>query len=387
MLTINRDYLLAHPRQMPLTIHCGSGCHVFDAAGRRYLDLVSGIGVNALGYNHARIQASIADQARLCVHTSNLFDHPYREPLARELCRISGLDRALFTNSGTEATEAALKLAWCHGRRLDQGKTHLVALRGSFHGRTRGALAVAGQPALRDPFAPFAVDVTFVGPNDEAALHAAVTSRTAAVILEPILGEGGVWPLTDGFLRAAREVAERHNALLIADECQTGLGRTGEHFAFQWAGIQPDVVTVAKPLAAGLPLGAVVFTEAVNAAFPPGTHATTFGGGPLACRVALEFLAAAADLLPHIRQIGEQLRAGLEELQSRRGVIREIRCRGLMIGIQLDRSGHPFVQRALDRGLLINCTQENVLRLLPPYILSTPEAEEGLQILDEVLAV
>lgn len=385
MHATTHEYLLGHPRQLPLTIHCGSGCSVFDAAGRRYLDLVSGIGVNALGYNHARIQAALVDQARLSIHTSNLYDHPYREPLARELCRISGLDRALFTNSGTEATEAALKLAQCHGRRLDPAKAQFVALNGSFHGRTRGALALAGQPALREPFAPFAAEVTFVDPNDETGLQAAVTEQTAAVILEPILGEGGVRPLTASFLRSAREATHRQNALLIADECQTGLGRTGEHFAFQSAGIQPDVVTVAKPLAAGLPLGAVLFTESVSAAFPPGTHATTFGGGPLACRVALEFLAVTADLLPHIRQIGEYLRAGLQDLQLRRGVIREIRSRGLMIGIQLDRSGHPFVQRALDRGLLINCTQETVLRLLPPYILTAPQAQEALQILDEVL--
>ena len=385
MHTTQHDYLLAHPRQLPLTIHCGSGCYVFDGEGRRYLDMVSGIGVNALGYNDARIQNVVADQSRLCIHTSNLYDHPYREQLARELCRISGLDRALFTNSGTEATEAALKLASCHGRRLDSTKTQFVALHGSFHGRTRGALALAGQPALREPFAPFAAEVMFISPNDEAALRAAVTKRTAAVILEPVLGEGGVCPLTVSFLRAAWDASRRENALLIADECQTGLGRTGEHFAFQSAGIQPDVVTVAKPLAAGLPLGAVLFTESVNAAFPPGTHATTFGGGPLACRVALEFLAITADLLPHIRKIGDELRTGLEELQARHGVIREIRARGLMIGIQLDRSGHSFVRQALDRGLLINCTQENVLRLLPPYILTAAQAQEALQILDEVL--
>lgn len=385
-MNYDHDYLLPNPRQQPLTIHSGSGCYVFDSEGRRYLDLVSGIGVNALGYNHARINAAIADQAGLCIHTSNLYSHPYRAQLARELCRISGLDRALFTNSGTEATEAALKLARCHGCGLNPRKTHLVALNGSFHGRTRGALAVAGQPALREPFAPFAAEVLFVAANDEAALSAAVTERTAALILEPILGEGGVHPLTCGFLRAAREATRRHDALLIADECQTGLGRTGAYFAFQWAGIQPDVVTIAKPLAAGLPLGAVLFSEAANASFPPGSHATTFGGGPLACRVALEFLKIAADLLPHIRQVGEQMRARLEKMQSRRKTIQEIRSRGLMIGIQLDRPGHPFVLRALERGLLINCTQDHVLRLLPPYILTGEQAEEGLGILDEVLA-
>ena len=380
------DHLLSHPRRLPVSIDSGDGCYVFDSAGRRYLDLLSGIGVNALGYNHPRITAAITGQARLCIHTSNLYAHPYQEQLAAALCRLAGMDRALFTNSGTESTEAALKLARCWGRARDSRKTALVALNGSFHGRTRGALAVAGQPALREPFAPFATEVTFVDPNDVSALTAAVTGRTAAMILEPILGEGGVRPLSRSFLQTAREVTQRHGALLIVDECQTGLGRTGDCFAFQWAAIQPDIVTVAKPLAAGLPLGAVLFTEAVNESFPPGTHATTFGGGPLACRVALEFLEIMNGLLPHIRDIGERLRAGLEEMQSRHGIIQEIRSRGLMIGIQLDRPGHDYVRRALDRGLLINCTRENVLRLLPPYILTAAQAQEGLQILDEVLA-
>jgi acetylornithine/N-succinyldiaminopimelate aminotransferase len=386
MEIMHTDYLPPNPRRLPLTIHSATGCYVFDAEGRRYLDLVSGLGVNALGYSHPRITAAIGEQSKLCVHTSNLYSHPYQSTLARELCRISGLDRALFTNSGTEATEAALKLARCHGRSRHPGKTHLVALQGSFHGRTRGALAIAGQAYLHEPFAPYATEVTFVAPNDESALNAAVGENTAAAILEPILGEGGVRPLTHSFLRAAREATRRNSALLIADECQTGLGRTGAHFAVQWADIQPDIITVAKPLAGGLPMGAVLFTEHVNESFPPGTHATTFGGGPLACRVAIEFLGLVDDLLPHIRQVGDQIRAGLEEVQSRRSVIKEIRSRGLMVGIQLDCSGHGFVRRALDRGLLINCTQDNVLRLLPPYILTCEQAKNGLEILDEVLA-
>lgn len=386
MNTANGSHLLANIRRLPLRIHSGTGCYVFDTDGRRYLDLVSGIGVNALGYNHARITAAITDQAQLCIHTSNLYSHPYQETLARELCCLAGLDTALFTNSGTEATEAALKLARCFGGAQDARKIHLVALRGSFHGRTRGALAVAGQASLYEPFAPYGTQVSFVTPNDEAELYAAVREHTAAVILEPILGEGGVHPLTDKFLQAARQATRSNRALLIADECQTGLGRTGRHFAFEWAGIQPDVVTLAKPLAGGLPLGAVLFTEPVRQSFSSGLHATTFGGGPLACRVAMEFLKLTADLLPQIREVGDELRSGLEEIQSRRGVIRQIRSRGLMIGIEVDISGHRFVKRALDHGLLINCTQENVLRLLPPYILTVDQARAGLQILDEVLA-
>jgi len=383
---MNTDYLLPNPRVQPLTIHSAAGCYVFDGDGRRYLDLVSGIGVNALGHNHPRITTAIADQARLCIHTSNLYSHPYQATLAGELCRIARLDHALFTNSGTEATEAALKLARCYGSARDRSKTHLVALRGSFHGRTRGALAIAGQRSLHEPFAPYATEVTFVAPNDESALESAVGKRTAALVLEPVLGEGGVYALTPSFLNAARQATQRHAALLVVDECQTGLGRTGMPFAFQWGGIRPDIVTIAKPLAAGLPLGAVLFTELVSVSFPPGTHATTFGGGPLACRIALEFLGMLDDLLPHIRHVGDQIRAGLEAIRSRRNVIQEVRSRGLMIGIHLDRSGHSFVRRAPDRGLLINCTQECVIRLLPPYILTCEQAKEGLEILDEVLA-
>jgi predicted acetylornithine/succinylornithine family transaminase len=386
METLHTDYLLPNPRRLPLSIESGDGCYVFDSRGRRYLDMLSGVGVNALGHLHPCITAVIAAQARRCIHISNLYSHPYQSQLARELCRIAGLDRALFTNSGTEATEAALKLAQCYGRQRSPHKTCFVALEGSFHGRTRGALSVAGQPGLREPFAPFATEVTFVAPNDESALSAAITERTAAVILEPILGEGGVQPLTERFLKTAREITLLHDALFIADECQSGLGRTGAHFAFQWAGIQPDVVTAAKPLAGGLPLGAVMFTERARESSPPGTHATTFGGGPLACCVALEFLRLMTELLPHIRLIGEILQTGLEQMRRRRSVIQEVRGRGLMIGIQLDRPGQIFVHRALERGLLINCTQERVLRLLPPFILTVEQAQQGLEILDEVLA-
>jgi acetylornithine aminotransferase/acetylornithine/N-succinyldiaminopimelate aminotransferase len=373
--------MLLHPKILPLTIQSGEGCYVVDENGRRYLDFASGIGVNALGHNHPRITAAIADQAQKCIHTSNLYSHAWQARLASELCRRAGLDRALFTNSGTEATEAALKLALCH-----REAKHFVAIEGSFHGRTRGALALAGQRRLRDPFSPLGLDVTFVPPNDEGALEQAVGERTAAVVLEPILGEGGVIPLSEAFLRKAREVTANRGSLLIADECQCGLGRTGRHFAYQWSGIQPDIVTVAKPLAGGLPLGAVLFTEAVYERFPPGTHATTFGGGPLACRVALEFLNEVDGLLEHILQAGAQFRDGLEQLRVRYPVIREVRVRGLMIGVQLNQPAEPFVLAALKRGLLINATQENVIRLLPPYIVTSEQIDEGLSALAQIFA-
>jgi predicted acetylornithine/succinylornithine family transaminase len=380
------QFLLASPSRLPLCIHKGDGCYVYDADGRRYLDFVSGLGVNALGYNHPNLTKVLQEQAAVCVHTSGLYAHPYQGRLAEALCRLSGLDCALFTNSGAEAMEAALKLARCYGEACGRQKTRVVALRGSFHGRTRGALAVNGQASFHDPFAPYGMEVSFVEPDDLDGLEAAIDSRTAALVLEAVQGEGGVYPLSETFLVKAREVTRAHDALLIADECQCGLGRTGKYFAYQWAKITPDIVTVAKPLAGGLPLGAAVFTEAVRALFPAGMHGSTFAGGPLACRMGLEFLMLMPELLAHVRLLGEMLRAGLIDMQRRYPVVRAIRSKALMLGIELQASGDRFVRAALQRGLLINCTQERVLRLLPPFILTEEQAKEGLRILDEVLA-
>jgi acetylornithine/succinyldiaminopimelate/putrescine aminotransferase len=359
-------YFLPNPRRQQLTITGGDGCYVFDESGRRYLDLVSGLGVNALGHGRALPTGPI--------HTSGLYAHPFVEPLARELCRMSGLDRALFTNSGTEATEAALKLVRCYAR----PRAHIVAIQGGFHGRSRGALSVTGQLALRDPFEPFSLPVTFVPPNDEPALCAAFTQNTAAMICEPILGEGGVLPLTDSFLQLARELCTKHDALLVADECQTGLGRTGRHFAFQWSGIQPDIVTTAKPLAGGLPLGAVMFTHAVADRFPASAHASTFAAGPLACRVALEFLQEMEALLPDIQTVGETLRTALAQFG-------EVRGRGLMLALPLNRPADPIVAATREAGLLINCTQSTVLRFLPPYILTREHVTDAACILERVI--
>ncbi len=261
-----------------------------------------------------------------------------------------------------------------------------MALNNSFHGRTLGSLAITGQPKYQRPFGPLAPQVTFVDPNDNIALAKAVSDETAAIVVEPILGEGGIIPLTVEFLQLARELATRHRALLVADETQCGLGRTGRYFAYQWSGIKPDIVVTAKPLAAGLPLGATLFTEQAAQALSLGLHGTTFGGGPLACRVAIEFLFMLDDLLPNIRQIGDRLRAGLDEIRRRRPIVTEIRGAGLMLGIELARPGNDLVLRALERGLLLNCTHDTVLRLLPPYILSIEQADELLQILDDVLA-
>jgi len=375
-------HLLQNYDRYPLTVDYGLGSYLFDAEGRRYLDMMSGLGVNAFGYSHPRLTKVLVAQAARCVHTSNLVSHRYQGMLADELCRISGLDRAFFSNSGTEAMEAALKAVKA---RAHPGKNHVVALHGSFHGRTLGSLSITGQPEIRCPFGPFGVEVEFLAPNDGPALEAAMGSETAAVILEPVQGEGGVYPLTPAFLRRARELASRFDALLIADETQCGLGRTGKHFAYQWAGIRPDIVITAKPLAAGLPLGATLFTDETARILPPPLHGSTFGGGPLACRVALEFLAMLDEILPHIGDVSDQFRMRLDGLKQRHSTITGIRSRGLMFGIQLSRPGRLLVDAALDRGLLINCTQTTVLRLLPPYNVQPAEIEEAVEKLDDVL--
>jgi acetylornithine aminotransferase/acetylornithine/N-succinyldiaminopimelate aminotransferase len=298
---------------------------------------------------------------------------------------MSGLDRAFFSNSGSEAIECALKAVRAHGRSLNLGKTRLVALEGSFHGRSFGALAVTGHPEYRRPFEPMCPEVTFVPPNDEDALARAVGDDTAGIIVEPVMGEAGVYPLADSFLRRARDLADRYGALLVADEVQCGLGRTGRHFAFQWSSIQPDIVATAKPLGAGLPLGATLLTNQAAQPFSAGLHGTTCGGGPLACRVALEFLSVMEELLPHVGDIGGVLRTKLEWLASRHPIITGIRSKGLMFGIQLSAPARPFLLRALERGLLLNCTHNTVLRLLPPFILTLEQAGEAAQILDQAL--
>ena len=358
-----------------LTIHRGEGCYLFDTSGRRYLDFISGVGVNALGHAHPRIVRTITNQAARVIHISNLYHHDYQAPLARRLAAWSGLSHAFFSNSGAEAVEAALKAARAHGLRRHPRKLQLVALENSFHGRTCGALSVTGRPEYRRAFGPLLPEVQFIPANDLDALHAAVTEHTAAIILEPIQGEGGVHVLTEPFLRQVRRLANEVGALWIADETQCGLGRTGHYFAYQrFPGLLPDIVVTAKPLAAGLPLGATLFNETAAAALPKGQHGSTFGGGPLVCRVALEVLDVIEELLPHIRQTGAYLHQRLAALGAARGA-------GMIAGLALHQPGEPLVAQAMDKGLLINCTNHTVLRLLPPYITTRAQVDEAMEVL------
>ena len=383
---LESQYLLQNYARYPLLLERGRGCYVYDQAGKRYLDLLTGIGVNALGHAHPRLTKAIREQAGLLLHTSNLYYHQYQGPLAERLAKVSGLQRTFFCNSGAESMEGALKMIRAHGRKIHHDKYHVVALHNSFHGRTFGALSITGQEKYRRDFEPMLPGAKFIPHNDIVALEQTVNEHTAGIVFEWIQGEGGIHPISNEFARKARELADRYDALLVFDEIQCGVGRTGKHFAYQLADpvVLPDIMVAAKPLACGIPLGVIVANERAAQSIGAGMHGSTFGGGPLACRVAIEFLDILEGLLPNIQQMGEYFRARLDELRKRYKFIREIRSRGLMIGIELDRPGKQIVLDAMEEGLLLNCTHDTVLRMLPPYIITEKEIDRGVRTLSKV---
>lgn len=359
-----------HPRD-------GKGARIIDAEGREYWDLLGGIAVNVLGHKHPKLVRALKDASNSLLHVSNLYYHPAQGILGEKLVRASGMGRAFFCNSGTEANEAALKFA-----RLATKKTKLVALQESFHGRTLGALSLTGHDAYRAPFEPLVPGVTFVAPNDIAALETAVDGDTAAIFFEPVMGEGGIIPLDDDYLIAARRIADRHGALLVFDEIQCGLGRTGHLFAFQKSGVSPDIVTLAKPLGGGLPLGAVLTGAALEGVIKPGHHGTTFGGNPIACRLGAVVLDETQKLLPHINALGQWFGNELKKLN-----VVDVRGAGLMWGIELDRPAAPVARELLDLGFVVGTAREKVLRLLPPYIVPKRALIEFIDVLGSVLGI
>jgi acetylornithine/N-succinyldiaminopimelate aminotransferase len=384
---VRRDearYLMNTYRRPPVVFTHGRGCRLYDPEGREYLDFLGGIAVNALGHAHPRLVRAIRREAGRAIHISNLFHNPYQGPLARKLAQWSGLDRVFFTNSGTEAMDGALKLARAYAHsKLAAGsapKPRILALENSFHGRTFGALSITYPAKYRDPFVPLVPGAEFVRFNDVEDLEAKFDDTVCAIVIETIQGEGGIFPVSEAFWQRARSLATEHDAAVIADEIQCGLGRTGRRFAYQKFDSLPDILTVAKPLAGGLPLGALIANEKFASAFTPGIHGTTFGGGPLVCAAALEFLTVVEeeDLLANIRERGAELRAGLEKLAARFEFIREVRGEGLILGVDLSLDGAPFVTEALRRGLLINCTHDHILRLLPPFIIRKRDVAEFL---------
>ncbi|MBZ5726244.1 MAG: aspartate aminotransferase family protein [Acidobacteriia bacterium] len=388
IMDLEREYLLQNYARYPLVLARGKGCYVYDLEGRRYLDFITGIGVNALGHAHPRIIKVIRDQAALLIHTSNLYYHQYQGPLAKRLAAASGLPRVFFSNTGTESVEGALKMTHAHGRGIHPEKYEIIALENGFHGRSLGALSVTGQAKYRQDFEPLIPGVRFVPANDTAALEAAFSERTAGMIVEMIQGEGGVNPLTQEFAAKARQLADQHHALLIADETQCGVGRPGTYFAYQRPAtvIMPDIVVAAKPVACGIPLGFILANETAAAAIKPGMHGTTFGGGPLACRVALEFFDILDELLPHIQEVGGYFHVMLKELARKHAFVKEVRGFGLMLGVELAVPGKQLVLDAIAEGLLLNCTHDTVLRFLPPYIVTEKEVDQALKILAKLFA-
>jgi acetylornithine/N-succinyldiaminopimelate aminotransferase len=373
----------------PIELDHGAGVRVWDLDGREYLDFVAGIAVSSLGHAHPAIVAAVTDQVGRLVHTSNLASHEPGVRLAERLVELLGLPaRVFFANSGAEANECALKLARKHGRALDPsgGRLEIVAATNSFHGRTFGALAITGNAAKREPFAPLPGPVTFVDFGDVDALRAAVTERTAAVFVEPTLGEGGVVPAPSGYLQAARRTCDATGALLVVDEVQSGIGRTGHWFASLAEGVRPDVITLAKGLGGGMPIGACIGVGAAGELFAPGDHGSTFGGNPVSCAAALAVLTTIADehLLDQVKRVGEYLTHALNGIDS--PLVSGVRGSGLWRALELTGAHAPAIETAArEHGLLVNAVKPDVVRLAPPLILTEADVDEAVPLLTRAL--
>lgn len=383
-------YLMNTYGRYPIALVRGEGVRCWDADGKEYLDFLGGIAVNVLGHAHPAVVAAITAQASALIHCSNLYYSAPMAELAELLTHNGGLDRVFLCNSGAEANEGAIKLArkyqW---RRGFTAKNRIVSLTHSFHGRTLATVTATAKPAIQEGFGPLPEGFDYAEAGDVAALKAAVTDRTAAVIVEPVQGEGGVMPLSREFLQAARAVCDEHGALLIFDEIQCGMGRVGSLFAYQAFGVRPDVITLAKGLGGGVPIGAVCATAEAASGFAPGDHGSTFGGNPLACAAAVATLRTmlAEDLPARARAMGEYLLAGLRRLQAKYpGLVKAVRGMGLMLGMELAQPAAPVLAKCHELGLLVNVTAGTVVRLLPPYIITEADADRALEILDQALA-
>jgi acetylornithine/N-succinyldiaminopimelate aminotransferase len=380
-------HVLQTYRRQPVTLVRGQGVRLFDADGREYYDLLSGIGVAALGHAHPALARALADQAQTLIHTSNLFYHPLQGELAERLAALSGLPRAFFCNSGAEAVEACLKFARRYWFTKGEPRREFVALDESFHGRTFGALSVTSDEHYRAPFEPLLPSVKFVATNDPAALAAAVSTSTAAIIAEPVLGEGGIRPLTPAFAAAITEACAKTGALFIADEVQSGLGRTGHGFYFQALGLTPHLVAVGKALGSGVPIGAALVSQQVADAISFGDHGSTYGGNLLACRAALCVMTELVEggLIGHINRVGPHFEQRLKAIAAKHAIVKEIRGAGLMWGLELSRDAAPVVPAGLAHGVIVNRTAETVVRLLPPLVITEAEIDEALGRLDAAL--
>lgn len=387
---LDRDerYLIPVYARYPVVMERGEGCLLFDTDGNRYLDMMAGLGVNALGHGHPRMVSAMTEQAGRMVHLSPQFSNPYPSLLAERLCALAGMAGAFFSTGGSEAVEGALKLARTHGRQKGGAAKHgLVALRRSYHGRTFGSLAVTGQDRYSLDFGPSLPGVRFVERNDLAELRASVDETTCAILIEPLMGEGGVLACSRAFLAEARRLADQWGALLIFDEIQSGLGRTGDWFAFERTAVRPDALILGKPLGGGIPLSALLVNDSLFHSFGLAKHGSTLGGSPMACRLGLEFLAIMEEeqVLDNVRRVGAALGRGLHRLAGEYDEILDVRGEGLMWGVEMSVPARPIAEEGLRRGVMFNVVQGHVLRFLPPLVVTEAQVAQALDVLAEVL--
>lgn len=388
VMQLENEFVLGTYARLPLVFEKGKGVFIEDVNGKKYLDMVSGLGVNALGYAHPRMVKVIREQAAKLVHISNLYYSHYQGPLAKKLVEMSGLARVFFSNTGTEAIDGAIKFSRAYAKKHGgEGKFKLVAAKNSFHGRTYGGMSLTATAKYRDDFKPLLDGVTFVELNDIEGLRAAVSDETCGVFLETVQGEGGIFECSSEYLQEARSLCDQHKAALVLDEIQCGLGRTGEMLAYKHHGVVPDILTLAKPLAGGLPLGALVVSQKIAEAVGAGKHGTTFGGGPLACRAALEFLSIMEDdkMLDHIRRVGGYFHGELTNLMETFDIVKEVRGRGLMLALDLRVPSRPYVEAAMELGVLMNSTHDTTIRFLPPFIIEEKHVDKTIKVLKKAL--
>lgn len=382
-----RRHIFGTYNRFPVAFVKGSGCRLWDDTGKEYVDFLAGIAVCNLGHCHPEVAAAICRNAEKLVHVSNLFYTYPQVELAAELTRLSFADKVFFSNSGAEANEAAIKLARKYSRdTFGPGRSDIITMKGSFHGRTMATLSATGQSKVHQGFEPLLEGFTFVDFNSVSAVEETITDKTCAVMVEPVQGEGGLNFVAPGYLKDLKALCRARRLLLIFDEVQCGMGRTGSLFAYEQENVTPDIMTLAKALANGLPMGAMLATDEVAGAFTPGSHASTFGGGPLVASVALAVLGIISKpaFLSAVIETGNYLVARLRELKERYSFIRDVRGRGLMVGMELTVPGAGLVEKCLERGAVINCTHETVLRFVPPLVAGRSEVDELVGILDGV---
>lgn len=388
ILARDHEYLMrVYPRFQVVMEH-GEGVYLYDTSGNRYLDFMGGLGVNALGHAHPRMVKAMAEQAAQLVHLSPQYSSKASVDLAQRLCELSGMQSVFYSTGGSEAVEGALKLARSYGhQRFGAHKTRIVALNGSYHGRTYGSLSVTGQEKYRSDFTPILPGIDFVDREDFAQLEKTVTGDTCCILLEPILGEGGVFELSSEYLQHARDLADRHSALLILDEIQCGLGRAGDWFAFQATGVKPDVLVLGKPLGGGLPLSALLVTKELETVLGLSKHGSTLGGSPMACRLGVEFLSVMEDdhLLQNVKDTGNYLKEALQKIAQESPVAVQVRGRGMILALELNVPARPIAEAALAEGFMLNAIQVNTLRFLPSFLLQREHVDTMIVVLKRLL--